>query len=296
MLNISANHRISRAHVLLFVEMKPSYLFSIEIFMYCLCLYYVKCFTGLLNKIKCFVIKSRSVLTSYMLTVSTWEHFKNPLHFSLMQTSCSFLTLCSFVLELATDMYQLHFSLAELTLWQARIHSVLILSPSPIGFDWPQHMLSSPTAQPINHCLLIQYKRKFAQGARLNHYQCLVSVYFGTRLLQSLDVWHERIYSIRQWLNLWCSALMVWILIKLVWFCVCCSFFWHFIHNCLLSARCVHAITHITPSLIVHRDLLSHNFERKVTLHNLSSGRLVGSFIADACSPGYMCPLQTAIH
>lgn len=199
-------------------------------------------------------------------------------------------------------MYPLHFSPAELTLWQARIHSVLILSPSPIGFDWPQHIHSSPTAQPINHCLLIQYERKFAQGARLSHYQCLVSIYFGPLLLQSLIVWHERRHilymsvarAVMKTLMLF-AALMVWILIKLIRVGVSAPF-WHFIHNGLLSAGCVHAITHITPSLIVHHDLLSHNFERKVTLHNLSSDRLEGCFIADACSPGYMCPLQTAIH
>lgn len=30
--------------------------------------------------------------------------------------------------------------------WEARIHSVLILSPTPIGFDWPQHIHSSPNS------------------------------------------------------------------------------------------------------------------------------------------------------
>lgn len=52
----------------------------------------------------------------------------------------------------------------------------------PLALTDPNTCFQAPTAQPINHCLLIQYKRKFAQGVRLDHYQHLVSIYFGLLL------------------------------------------------------------------------------------------------------------------
>lgn len=42
--------------------------------------------------------------------------------------------------------------------------------------------LQTPAAQPINHCHLTQYNRKFAQGAWLGHYQCSVLIYFCSAL------------------------------------------------------------------------------------------------------------------
>lgn len=52
----------------------------------------------------------------------------------------------------------------------------------PLALTGPNTCIQAPTAQPINHCLLIQYKRKFAQGAQLRHYLCFVPIYFGPLL------------------------------------------------------------------------------------------------------------------
>lgn len=68
----------------------------------------------------------------------------------------------------------------------------------PLALTGPNTCIQAPTAQPINHCLLIQYKRKFAQGARLRHYHCLVPIYFWSSPFQSLGVcltWKDRYAS-----------------------------------------------------------------------------------------------------
>lgn len=86
--------------------------------------------------------------------------------------------------------------------WEARIHSVLILSPTPIGFDWPQHIHSSPnsTANKSLSSDTIQEK-KFAQGAQAQTLSVFrpwsISVLSPLSLslffFQSADAWHERI-------------------------------------------------------------------------------------------------------
>lgn len=106
--------------------------------------------------------------------------------------------------------------------WESRIHSVLILSPSPrLALTGPNTCIQTPAAQPINHCRLIQYNRKFAQGARLGHYQCSVPIYFGSVLFSKWTSDIEKLIcqSLKTEIEtvMLFVAIMVWIDENLIW-------------------------------------------------------------------------------
>lgn len=113
--------------------------------------------------------------------------------------------------------------------WEARIHSVLILSPSPIGFDWPQHMHSNPysTANKSLSSDTIQGKVCWRSPAQT------LSV-FGPDLFWSTPfsvagclTWKDR-HASGSNRDENCdvvAALMVWITIKPIWMRVSAPFF-----------------------------------------------------------------------
>lgn len=66
-----------------------------------------------------------------------------------------------------------------------------------LAFTGPNTCLQTPAAQPINHCRLTQYNRKFAEGAQLGHYQCSVPIYFASALFSEADVTKLMCHSLK---------------------------------------------------------------------------------------------------
>lgn len=77
--------------------------------------------------------------------------------------------------------------------WEARIHSVLILSPSPIGFDWPQHMHSSPNSTANKSLSSDTIQEKVCSRSSAQTLSVFRSHLFWSSPFQSAAVWHERI-------------------------------------------------------------------------------------------------------
>lgn len=138
--------------------------------------------------------------------------------------------------------------------WEARIHSVLILSPSPIGFDCPQHMHSNPYSTANKSLSSDTIQEKVCSRSSAQTLSVFGLDLFWSTLFQSLDVWHKRIdmpvAQAEMKTVMFCAALMAWIIIRMIWICVSAPF-WHFIHRlfALTSGECVHTIIHITHLL-----------------------------------------------
>lgn len=157
---------------------------SIQIWVYATC-------KILLNKTKCDWTKEdlcRSWVLGKVLTWWKWELFyKMMMQMSHVVFSLSVLLFRFFCL------CQSHASASLLSSWLDVVTGLerqgytvsLFCHLSPLALTGPNTCIQTPTAQPINHCLLIQYKRKFAQGARLRHYQWSVPIYFGPVLFNN---------------------------------------------------------------------------------------------------------------
>lgn len=149
--------------------------------------------------------------------------------------------------------------------WEARRHSVLILSPPspptpppPPGFDWAW-------AQLINHCCLIQHEEKFwAAARRWDHPVNLDYSILGGRS-------HGPRGSFLDWTG-----------IKLAWIR-------HPRRNVSTGIFTLH-------TLIAHCCQSSRKLGKKVTLNIPSPGYLWRAITAEARSPGYTCPPQRAAH
>lgn len=63
----------------------------------------------------------------------------------------------------------------------------------------------------------------------------------------------------------------------------------------LTSEECVHMIIHMMCRHL-HIVTFCHVTEMRVALHILSQDHPQGSFMADGCSPRYMCPPQRVTH
>lgn len=142
-------------------------------------------------KIKCDLIKRRSVelVGGDRVKMRTFKKSFKSLYLYLMQTPHSAqppLHSLFFCFRAG----QSHASASLLSGWVDVVTGLerqgytvsLFCHLPPLALTGPNTCIQAPTAQPINHCLLIQYKRKFAQGARLRHYQCLVPIYFSPLL------------------------------------------------------------------------------------------------------------------
>ena len=270
-------------------------------------------YSALLKKTDC----DRTKEDPLVVTGSRWELFlKNPLKVCFLFDAD--VALCAAFSSLSVLLFQrrpepcIGFTPLRLSWrcdrpWEARIHSVLILSPSPIGFDWPQHMHSNPysTANKSLSSDTIRGKVCWRSPAQT------LSV-FGPDLFWSTPfsvagclTWKDR-HASGSNPDENCdvfAALMVWITIKLIWMRVSAPFFFcgggHFICTRSLSPPRIVSMqlfTLHTRSVVARHDLSARNFARKVTLHILSSDHLWRGIMADACSPGYMCPPQRATH
>lgn len=178
--------------------------------------------------------------------------------------------------------------------WEARIHSVLILSPSPIGFDWPQHMHSNPYSTANKSLSSDTIHEKVCSRSSAQTLSVFGPDLFWSPLFQSLGVWHERIdmplTQTETRTAMFFTALTVWIIVKLIWICVsdARSHLWgmcprNYSHYTLARSLFVMTFCHVTNV-------------RKGTLHILSPAHLWRGIMADACSPGCMCPPQRATH
>lgn len=119
---------------------------------------------------------------------------------------------------------------------EARMHSVLILSPSPIGFDWPQHLHSSPYSTANKSLSSDTIQEKVCSRSSAQTLSVSGPDLFRSSPFQLLDVWHERIavpvaQTVMKTDVLCCIKALDNNQTALP---LC---FWHFIHRCLLSPR-----------------------------------------------------------
>lgn len=63
--------------------------------------------------------------------------------------------------------------------WEAKIQSVLILSPSPIGFDWPQHMHSNPNSTTNKSLSFDTIQEKVCSRSSAQTLSVVGPIYFG---------------------------------------------------------------------------------------------------------------------
>lgn len=172
-----------------------------------------------------------------------------------------------FSLSLIFLLRPLHPSTFDLMCWQALrgkdTRCPYSVTFPLLAFTGPNICLQTPAAQPINHCRVTQYNRKFAQGAQLGHYQCPAPIYFASALFSvtklmchspkaetvDCDVVRRNNGSNRR-----VERILIW-------------GFFLFIHRLLLltSRESVHNYAHAC-SFFVPRDLLSCNFGEEVTL------------------------------